>query len=384
MASIKKTVVRTVNKRLPKLKNILVTGNEKVESNAVEMANYLSQNTKSTIYFMASKEFAPYFKKLLQADVKIIQSGTISFWYALLASKYFFSTHGTLLENSSKKQIQVNIWHGVLYKKIRKMRGYHGINVDYTIGTSPLSQKLFAEAFGVSESSVIVSGYPRNDMMLRARKEKDSLKRKIEPDLSQYDQIVFWMPTFRRKSEDSAGNLYELKTDNPFHVEDFDVAAFNDILKANNTLCLLKPHYFYMSKDSKTIDYSHIKMIDEHWIAQQGITLYQLLACTDVLISDFSSVLIDYMLLDLPTICFCTDLEEYKKTQGLYFEDIENWLPSKLIQEQQVFFDFLSEILTTGNDPYASKRQKLLDTFFTYKDGNSSKRIVDKVLNANK
>lgn len=384
MASLKDKLLRTINKRLPKLGSILITGNEKVESNAVEMANYLAENTNRTIYFLASQEFAPYFKKLLQAKVKIIQSSTFSFWYALLTSKFFFSTHGTLLEASSKKQIQVNIWHGVLYKKIRKMRGYQGIDVDYTIGTSPLSQKLFAEAFGVSESSVIVSGYPRNDMMLRARKEKDSLKRKIEFDISQYDQIVFWMPTFRRQSQGNAGNLYELKTDNPFQVKDFDVSAFNDILKANNTLCLLKPHYFYMTRDSDTIDYSHIKMIDDHWIAQQGITLYQLLACTDVLISDFSSVLIDYMLLDLPTICFCTDLEEYKKTQGLYFEDIENWLPSQLIQEQQVFFDFLSEILTTGKDPYVGKRKKLLDVFFTYKDANSSKRIVELVLNAHK
>ena len=126
---------------------------------------------------------------------------------------------------------------------------------------------------------------------------------------------------------------------------------------------------------------SNVQVIDDHWIGAQGLSLYQLMACTDLLITDFSSVMIDYILMDQPVICFSTDFENYKKTQGVYFEDFENWLPTKLIQDQEGFFSLLTELLSTGADPYEEKRKKILDLYFTHQDADSTQRIVTHVFN---
>lgn len=379
MKKIKHTIYIFLNRLFPRLDKVLVYGNRKGECNAVEVANFMSKQYDFPVFYVVDQNFGPYVKQVLDSNIRLIQTKSVSFIYHLITSKYIFSTHGFMPLVSAKDQITVNIWHGLLYKNIRKLRGDKALHADVTVGTSPLSQKMFSEAFGVSKESVLVSGYPRNDMMLRAQTEKKALKGQIAPDLTNYDKTVFWMPTFRRKSEeDMPVDLSKLKLENPFEISNFDVAAFNELLKSQNTLCLLKPHYIYI-KNNDFPKYSHIKMIDDQWIMNQGLTLYQLLACTDILISDFSSVMFDYTLLNKPIICFCKDLEEYKKTQGLYFEKIEDWLPSALIQDQQHFFKYLKQVLTTNKDPYIEKREKIKKLSFTYTDADSSKRICEYV-----
>ena len=73
--------------------------------------------------------------------------------------------------------------------------------------------------------------------------------------------------------------------------------------------------------------------IDDQWISERGVTLYQLVGSTDLLISDVSSVVIDYLLLDQPILCVSTDFEAYKKNRGFYFEAIEEWLPGPVLQQ---------------------------------------------------
>lgn len=378
MKKIKKSIFRFLNKLLPKFDRIVIVSSLKGESNAVEMANALAINVDKKVLFIVSKELKSYFKKVINNKINLIYFKTLSFYYALATAKYVFFTHaeGSTLVGSSKRQININIWHGVLYKNIRKLRGEKAILADISVGTSPLSQKMFSEAFGVPISSVVISGYPRNDVMIRSKRNKDIMLSRISPDLTRFSKILFWMPTFRRISgkEDSNGR-YGLELTNPFQVTGFDIDRFNNLLKAQNAICLLKPHYFYLS-DKKMKDYSNIVMIDDEWILKQGITLYHLLGCMDILISDFSSVIIDYILTDQPIVCFCSDLEEYKQTQGLYFEDYEKWLPTKLIQDQEDFFQYLGQLLIAETDPYQEKRMQLKKEFFTYHDDRSTERLI--------
>src|SRR6476619_8350307 len=100
-----------------------------------------------------------------------------------------------------------------------------------------------------------------------------------------------------------------------------------------------------------------------------------------MLISDVSSVIIDYLLLDQPVICFSSDFEEYKKTRGFYFDNMEDWLPGRLICNQTDFFNYLKLLLTTGKDPDEQKRMKLKDAFFTFKDAKSTERLIKHVFN---
>lgn len=364
-----------VNLILPKKNRVLVIGSLGVETNAIEIANYIALKEKKRVFFMSSIGFKKEIKGLLSAKVVIVDYKSYYYYYLMLTSKYIFSTHANLLVKPSKTQITVNIWHGLFYKNINKLRNKEGVDATYTVGTSPLSQIMFSEAFGVQPESVLITGYPRNDLMLRSQMNRSVLKENIRPSFNQYKKILIWLPTYRRvQSKKSAS--FGMELDNPFQIDNFDAVAFNKILSDRNAICLVKPHYFY-TENNNLKDHSNIIFIDDSWLTKQKITLYHLLSCSDILISDYSSVIIDFLLLERPVVCFATDIEEYKRTQGLYFENLEDWLPTKLIDRQQDFFDFIEYLLLDNKDPYEEKREKLKKEFFTYNDENSSKRITD-------
>lgn len=315
-------------------------------------------------------------RKLLAPEISVIDQDGRQFKRAYFTSKYIFSAHWKFPRFYTKKQIIVNLWHGVGHKKIGLMRGSSGIPADFTVATSELTKKAFAESFGVPEERVLISGYPRNDIMLRAKKDRNILKSRLNGNLSAYSKIIMWLPTFRT---DTANNLTNGKpVDNPFQIEGFNTTEFNSYLAEQNVLCIVKPHPLDFQKaDGKK--FSNVLVINDDWILAQGITLYHLVACTDIMVSDVSSIICDYLLLDQPIICFSTDFDEYKANRGFYFEDIEAWLPSKLVRTQPEFMNYLDGILTTGADPWEQQRKALKVEFFKYHDAGSTARLLRQI-----
>lgn len=378
MTNFKFRLFRLIKSIIPKYNGVMVVGSYQLETNAVELANYIHQHYKIDVCFVVDKKLKPFVRTLLYPGIKVTSFGP-AFRYYYFTSKYIFATHpgtkGFFEAGLTSNQTMVNVWHGVGHKRIRLLRGETGIPADITVATSALSKKMFIESFGVEADTVFISGYPRNDLMLRAQRGAEALRKKMK--LDGYRKLMIWLPTFRR--EDTGRVLKEgAEENNPFQVIGFDIERFNASLVEQNTVCLVKPHYF-ASENTSFREYSHIKVIDDGWIAMQGITLYHLLACTDVLVTDFSSVMMDYILLEKPVLCFSTDLENYKKTQGLYFEDIENWLPTELIQNHDDFFTAVGHLLATGEDPHIKKRREIRDLYFEHPDADSSKRLTEHV-----
>src|SRR5699024_3485869 len=140
----------------------------------------------------------------------------------------------------------------------------------------------------------------------------------------------------------------------------------------------LKPHpaaVEYKEPEGTT----NFQFITDNWLSTHSITLYHLLGCSDMLISDVSSVIIDYLLMDKPVVCISEDFEEYKQTRGFYFEDIKNWIPAKVIRNQTDFLHYLERLLNRGNDPFEEKRRDLKDKFFKYHDAQSSRRLIEHI-----
>jgi len=187
------------------------------------------------------------------------------------------------------------------------------------------------------------------------------------------------MPTFR-KNRNKTGWQDGIESGNPFYIENFDVLRFNEILKEINSFCLVKPHPMAV-KYAATDNLSHMAFIDDQWISDRGITLYQLVGSTDILISDVSSVVIDYLLLDQPILCVSTDFDAYKKNRGFYFESIEEWLPGPVLRSEELFFQALEGVLKSGRDDYDCKRKSLKERFFTHHDARSTERLVEYVFN---
>lgn len=91
----------------------------------------------------------------------------------------------------------------------------------------------------------------------------------------------------------------------------------------------------------------------------------------DALISDYSSVYVDYLLLNRPVIFSCPDLEEYKRDRGFVVDDPSTLMPGAIIKTQDELICTLENIFK-GKDEYKDLREEKMSFFHTYVDGNSS------------
>jgi CDP-glycerol glycerophosphotransferase len=106
-------------------------------------------------------------------------------------------------------------------------------------------------------------------------------------------------------------------------------------------------------------------------------SVQKLLVYTDILITDFSSILFDFLLLNRPVLFFPYDYEEYNKKVGFTVDYEENTPGPKISSQEQLIFH-LSQYL---DDPQidAKWRQKIRDKYNKYADSQSSERIIQKI-----
>ena len=105
--------------------------------------------------------------------------------------------------------------------------------------------------------------------------------------------------------------------------------------------------------------------------------MYQFLTLTDALISDYSSVAVDYMLLDKPIAYLLEDFEQYKKVRGFVFEDPLEYMPGYHIYSNEELDRFLSDI-HNHKDIYKEKRAHKLSVMHN-QCNNYSKRIWETI-----
>lgn len=362
-----------LNKILPKTDKVIVQGFPNNEGSAIEVYNYLITHKQLPGYYVLDKRQDNFPGDLLLRP-KTLQKDSLSFFYHYLTSKYIFFTHGSTLDSFSGKQVVVNIWHGLCYKPVGRIIGNRGISADLTVSTSEFTKPMFMKSFGVPYESVVGCGYPRNDILIREKPNKDSYKEKLQ--IAAFDKVLIWLPTYRKTV------VGELRTDgtevgNPVYIRDFDFSRFEQVLVAHNALCYIKPHPMapqYGWKDT----HSHVRFINDRWLSDRNLTLYHLASFSDMLVSDVSSMIADYLLVDKPVICVNEDFEAYKRTRGFYFDDIENWIPSLICKSGNQFLSYLEEILTTGVDPYETQRKHVKSLFFDHEDGKSTERLVER------
>ncbi|WP_026452215.1 CDP-glycerol glycerophosphotransferase family protein [Aequorivita capsosiphonis] len=369
--------IRRISKKTPKKEQFFFSDPWNLEVNIIEAVNYFAEHSGKPVYYGIPERLVAAAEKVVSSKAIVLNENHRKLFESkFIESKYCVFAHWKHPRYYIENQKLINIWHGIPYKRIGnlKYKKTGGVFADITIGTSPLTQGIFSKAFAVPLDSVTQSGYPRNDILVRIHKDKENWKRKIKGDLLNYDKVFIWLPTLR---QDFIGShaTHGTSVDNAFQVKDFDAQKFNELLKEKNTLCIVKPHPFSMQKDVSQ-DLSNILFINDQWLWDQGITLYHLAACTDALISDVSSIIIDYLLIDKPIICLSSDFEKYKAERGFVFDDLEAWMPTPILRTQDAFFEHLQNVLENGTDTYGAKRKKLRDQFFKHQDDQSAERLL--------
>jgi CDP-glycerol glycerophosphotransferase (TagB/SpsB family) len=277
---------------------------------------------------------------------------------------------------------RVELWHGFPIKAFwettndEKSKGnFKSFIAQPVVDTAVICSysKLYNHFFssctaGLFSGKYAITGMPRNDLLLRA----DGRKRleQIIPS-SAGMKVVVYAPTFR---EHHAYGYHSLKNGAIFSWGDFDAVKLEQFLSEQNVMLLVRMHHSELT-EYRICETEHIKIIDEDLLQANGVRLYELLNGTDAMISDYSSIWVDYLLLDRPIIFAVRDLADYEKVHGLMIEPFEEWAPGELVTDMECLQSAIKTALS-GADLFAGKRSSLTRMYHRYIDGNSSRRVI--------
>lgn len=273
---------------------------------------------------------------------------------------------------------QIWLWHGMPMKKIeadipktittfkrlktiirRVFLPYEFNNrYDFLLTTSAFFDPMFASAFRSDKSKIYTIGYPRNDVFFD--KQHAVLIEEIDSRFNHPLKIMY-MPTFRDAQKDF----------NPFASFGFSVSAFNELLNTQNIVFFYKGHFY---GDTEANDLNSVGNRFIHVKDDSAYDTYQLLKDIDVLITDYSSIYFDFLLMKKPVILTPFDVDDYiKYSRPLYFDYFQHIEGIKAMNWNEVF-----DIIATKR--YYEPSDEAIDKFHKFRDGNSSRRVVDCVI----
>lgn len=289
--------------------------------------------------------------------------------WTFLNAKYVFYTCGQIPIKPSTKQTVIHLEHGnCAFKTGGKLS-----NVDfgdqyfftYLIATSNLYVPIMAEEFGCPEDCVKVIGEPMADSLLQVPLAKY--------DFKSYDKVLVWMPTFRN-SELMGYNDSDLETLVPlFDVDEYPL--LNDLLAKYNIKLIVKLHPIQTVPEGLQRHFSHLGVYSHDEFVKSEYDMYTLLANSDGLIGDYSSVSMQYLLTDKPQAYVVPDLSSYESNRGFIFDNPEDYMAGHIIKTKEDFKIFIDDF-AAGKDPFKDKRHWVCDQIFKYKDAKSCERIV--------
>lgn len=281
--------------------------------------------------------------------------------WELLRSRYIFCHGENLAIMPSRRQISVNYWHGTPLKKINRMLPklgeYRYDFFTYTTATAPMFRPVFAQAFGCREEQVLLNGHPRCDDLFR----KSNVLKRMGYDREAFRQIYLWMPTYRQSRDglirDGAARSLENNGIPLFHTRE-ELEKLEAYLEETNCLLFLKLHPAQRIQEGSLRSFRRLIFLTNQELEARGILLYQLVREADVLLTDYSSVYFDYLLLDRPIGFVLEDLDTYGAMRGFVVEDPLSYMPGEKLRNQEEFFRFLRDSLA-GKDGWRAERSRV-------------------------
>ena len=292
------------------------------------------------------------------------------------------------LESSAKLTVYTHLMIGNMFndKQIRAFINHGSLSLKSHIGTKVIKKNVYENTHRIVDYSTYTFtaqgkketalGLPRNDRLFDS-----AANIRKAAGLDHYDKIIIWMPTFKHYRHRDKIRLRR----NDFNIErDYDISlqaqadfyeSADGVLSKFNMLLLIKYH------PGQDLDYVSLKETDNIKIWDingiSALPFYSVLGATDALITDFSSVYGDYLLINKPIAFDITDIDIFYKK-----EDIPIVLPfmtGEKINSVTEFCAFLENI-ALGVDNFAAMRERLCAGAHKYPDAYSTERVSEFLL----
>ncbi|MGW2020245.1 bifunctional glycosyltransferase/CDP-glycerol:glycerophosphate glycerophosphotransferase [Streptomyces sp. NPDC001927] len=314
-------------------------------------------------------------------DATLVKRWSWQYLRALAQAEFWVDNQGFPLKLTKRPgTTYIQTWHGSALKRM----GFHEPGTkkqgraaqdsfqrsldrfDHFLIRSEHDIHTLAAAFRLKEEKLLPVGYPRNDALVAARQREsgDGTRERgalaAELGIAPEKTVLLYAPTFRA-APGGAVRKFELP---------FDVQEFADRFGDTHTL-LIRSHYLNNLTLPPSVRGRVIDVTNHHDITP-------LLELADGLITDYSSVMFDYGLLDRPMIFFTYDYEEYStESRGTYF-DLKEKAPGPVVATEDELFSAIAHLKDEADAKYSAARERFNAEFSAYDRGDAARQIVAK------
>lgn len=294
---------------------------------------------------------------------------------AILKGRYVFYSHNVnWCKLFRPEQTFIDLWHGCGYKgkpDTEKRKLYY----DYMMVTGRKYIDITRGYLKDPDGVMLDLGYPRNESLFTKRSHAAEFLEDMKKAAGA-DKAVIWMPTFRKSRLPRLDTGIEQgSTGLPVLYEEKDIQEFDEWCRKEKVLVILKQHDLAAGYDYAAKDYTNLLLINDKYLMKHDADLYEMLGCSDALLTDYSSVATDYLLTDKPLGYTLDDYDEYEARRGFSFDNVKDFMPGHHIYTTEDMKAFISDI-AAGKDPHSEWRARVTSEAHTYRDG-FSKRILD-------
>ena len=230
-------------------------------------------------------------------------------------------------------------------------RDYEIKNYDYAIANSDFYKGVYAQAFNLPEENVLVTGIPNNDKIFDDHFVQDTKVRLLEkyPVLAN-KKVITYAPTFRGRI-----STY-------FKEAKIDLARVHQAL-GEDYVIIYKAHP--LISGSAYENNPHVLFIEEEPISS-------IFCVTDVLITDYSAIAVDWMVFDKPIIAYVPDFKSYSKKPGLTIDYLQEFPGEVTFNEGEL----IQALQATDSTSYQKERAMFFQKTYNYCDGKATERVL--------
>ena len=304
-------------------------------------------------------------EKFSNVDCEKVKIDTWKYFITTLKAKYWVTSVNIErgLKYKKKDTFYLNTWHGpainLMGNAVEGRSDFRWDHIDRFCISGNYERPIIERDFCVRPESLLLSGLPRNDELYHVTPERVAeLRRQFNvPDGK---KIILYAPTWRESTD--GGASCDLRP--PIDLDKWKTKLGND-------------YVIFIRAHVNTREMLGIQYDDVIRNGSDHPAVNDLLMMADYLISDYSSIIMDYSILCRPIICFGYDYEEYNKARGGFYFDLDKEIPSGVCHAEDEVLDY---ILTSDYATECEKAKKFRDAHIEI-GGEATRICVDEIFN---
>lgn len=328
--------------------------------------DYLIEKSYNTKYhiIVSSSDYKEYMD---DAPKNVSFVGPIKAVLSFLRSKYVFYCIGKIPIIPAKGQNVIHMEHGMPFKAASEGQSKYSVksqHYTWVMATGKCFVEPMARSYAVPKSKVVILGNPKCDPLYLPNPHYD---------FGKYNKIILWAPTFRKSASMNMQDTTEEQPILPI-VDIKDFRRLNEYLKERGIKIVVKLHPEQDLSKYNVVDMDHFILLSHQEFLKRGMDLYRFMKQCDALVTDYSSIFYDFLLLDRPIGFTEDDIEDYAGKRG-FAMDPDKYRPGMRIRSYADVCKFVDD-LAGKVDTYKETRSIINALVNADLEGNFCEKVV--------